>query len=107
MKKKLVTFYVAGVKHHVHPLDMAEIGDGDQIFLLFEPDNEYDKNAIRTEHDVAKMIGYVPKKVNKEVGALLASRSVWAEVIECKPDADPWRSILVGIFSETIDTEDN
>lgn len=46
----------------------------DKVNLVTEPENEYDKNAIRVEITIGEktfMIGYVPKSRNKEIQKII------------------------------------
>lgn len=55
----LTSFRIAGNKYHHKP------ADGTARFEL-EPENEYDKNAIRIMQQHG-LVGYVPKKINQTI----------------------------------------
>lgn len=49
----------------------------DKIKFIDEPQNEYDKNAIRIElNDIGK-IGYVPKKINVELKEIFKAKKIF------------------------------
>ena len=58
------TFDVAG--HFRFQEECSILKVGDLIYLVPEPDNEYDENAIRAYSDNGEEIGYVPKENNEE-----------------------------------------
>lgn len=58
------TFEVAG--HFRFQEECSILKVGDLIYLVPEPDNEYDENAIRAYSDNGEEIGYVPMDDNEE-----------------------------------------
>ena len=92
-------FYVAGVQFHNINDAQEEITEGDELMMIFEPENKYDPNAIalkmwsdNLEREV--MLGYVPKKINVEVNSFLVlGKSPVCKVMAYEPDAPPWNKL--------------
>ena len=63
-------FYLAGARHYLgcegnKCIDAIEINEGDEIHLIHESDNQYDKSAIRIENNKNQILGYVPRYYTK------------------------------------------
>ncbi|QHA20667.1 hypothetical protein GPA05_22995 [Bacillus toyonensis] len=59
--------------------EFEDVEFGDYISFVKDPDNEFDKNAIKVIvnlDDKEFHIGHVPKKQNVEIGKLLESESI-------------------------------
>jgi len=54
---------LAGFRHHEAALVWQELGVGDRLALVREPDNPYDANAVRVEW-AGRKLGYVPRTEN-------------------------------------------
>jgi hypothetical protein len=63
------TFYVAG--HFNYQGACSKLRNGDLVYLVPEPDNEYDENAIKLLTKDGLDIGYVPASKNKGFFKLL------------------------------------
>ena len=71
---------------------------GDRLSLAREPDNRYDRNAVRVEWNGQKL-GYVPRAENRAVAqALNAGEKLEARVSRLRDDPDPWQRIEFEIF---------
>ena len=71
--KEEVFFTISGVRHYLGTEFMKE---GMEVKLVKEPDNEYDKEAIRVEMRGAGKVGYVGNSVNTVMGeSMSAGRS--------------------------------
>ena len=62
---KKIYFTIAGMRHYFGE-DFLERGD--EVKLIKEPDNDYDKEAIRVEVDGLGKAGYVANSVNTVLG---------------------------------------
>ena len=62
---KKVFFTISGMRHY-YGTDLLERGD--EVKLIKEPDNDYDKEAIRVEVDGLGKIGYVANSVGTVLG---------------------------------------
>ena len=59
------------------------IHSGTRLRLFREPDNDYDKNAIRIEDENSRQLGYVPKEIAKKLAGMIDNgASLWGKVIE-------------------------
>jgi|SRR6056297_208791 len=100
MSNILHTFYVAGLQHHTEDEDLEQIEEGIEVLLMFDPENEYDSDAIQVLYPGLGQIGFVPKKINEEVGETMLFGPHWAEVFRFNPDADPWKMVKIAIYEE-------
>ena len=64
-KLYLTSFEVAGVMYvdNISGL-LREMKKGDPVRLVREPDNQYDKYAIRIENMAGNKMGYMPRSLN-------------------------------------------
>lgn len=62
---KKIYFTISGMRHYFGT-DFLERGD--EVKLIKEPDNNYDKEAIKVEVDGLGKIGYVANSVNTVLG---------------------------------------
>lgn len=101
MEKETFEFYVAGVQHHELFRCIDEIAEGSQIFMVPEPSNHFDPNAVRLEwfslnHDEDIMIGYVPGKISASVSAFIeTSNDPICVATAITPTAKPWQQLKV------------
>ena len=58
-------FKVAGVSFHKQ--NVESLSENDILSLEREPDNKYDKNAIKILNSQGNMIGFVPKEFNSVI----------------------------------------
>lgn len=61
-KEKVMECQLAGVSHY-----KGKVKPGHIVELFHDPYNEYDKNAIEVRTLSGKMIGFIPKRVNKKL----------------------------------------
>jgi hypothetical protein len=103
MMQKEFSFYIAGFKHHDGPSIMKYLNKGDKLFLIPEPNNPHDPNAIgiHTYIDCQDfMLGYVPKAIAKEIPVHNAK----ATISKLNPDSEPWLAVKATIV---INEEDS
>ena len=99
--EKQFEFYVAGVQHHSLHTILQEVQEGDELLVIPEPTNKYDKNALKIVYEsladkTPVMIGYVPGKLSAQVSALLnVCQAFECKVLEFNPGAKPWNQIKV------------
>jgi hypothetical protein len=75
----LATIQPAGVKYHCGVGYAADIRGGDRFELSWEPDNEYDSQALRIMHEARGAsgkptlvsVGHIPRPLNQALLALL------------------------------------
>lgn len=70
-----VNSYVAGVTFENHQDVIKLLSIGDPVYLIAEPNNQYDKYAIKVTDDRYSMrkIGYIPKVLTEEIGVYFHS----------------------------------
>jgi len=103
MTEKLnLIFYAAGVKFRPNwKNNLMELTTGEELALVPEPDNKFDKNAVKI---VSKLdgthLGYVPAKTGEAAiisSALAAGRELKAIVFELLPEFEPWKALEVEV----------
>ena len=62
---KKIYFTISGMRHY---FGTDFLKRGDEVKLIKEPDNDYDKEAIKVEVDGLGKIGYVANSVNTVLG---------------------------------------
>jgi hypothetical protein len=85
---------IIGLPHHGYEKIRQTLGRGNTVFLIREPTNEKDPNAIRAEfrmvtqtengqrREIRTKIGYVPAKMTGRVGDLMNERATIQALIE-------------------------
>ena len=96
-----MNFYVAGVKHHKFYEIAEELKEGDSVQLIPEPDNKYDKFAVKIEA-LKTMLGYVPANVSGIVSGAIANslfngESLPATITKISLEAQPWNALKINI----------
>lgn len=96
-----MNFYAAGVKHHKFYEVAEELKEGDSVQLIPEPDNKYDKFAVKIEA-LKTMLGYVPKALSEIVSKVIADglfngESPSATITKLSLESDPWNALKVEI----------
>ena len=98
------TFYVAGVQFRPKgDITLASniLKEGDKLFLLPEPTNKFDPNAVRIIFDnggVQFMLGFVPKKFSASVSAVIeVGVKLDCILTTFNPSAKPWEMLEVEI----------
>ena len=98
-----IDFYVAGVKYHKLYDIIDKLKEGNDVQLIPEPDNKYDKYAIRIEA-LDTMLGYIPRILAVFVAAKIKSEIVLsAKILEIKPESDSWTALKVRVKEESKD----
>ncbi len=67
----LTSTIIVGSKHLEDKEPLEKLGDGDSVFFAFEPDNEFDKNAIVVVNSKKQRLGYIPKGDQKEINKVM------------------------------------
>lgn len=92
-----MNFYAAGVKHHKFYEVAEELKEGDSVQLIPEPDNKYDKFAVKIEA-LKTMLGYVPKALSEIVSRMVAQEDYSsATITKLSLESDPWNALKVEI----------
>lgn len=107
MDHKRCVFYIAGVQHHSMYKVLKDLEVGYLLDLIREPENKFDPNAVRIEHNDT-MLGYVPAKFSAGAAAILdVGGDIICEIIELNPTARPWEQckVLLTVIDEFADDE--
>ena len=105
-----LNFYVAGVKFHDLDTVIDEIEEGDELILVPDSTNEYDKNAVEIYYsngDVETMLGFVPKALSASVSAAIENEEIFDSMITCtvlkvNKNEKPWKQLRVLITEEEV-----
>ncbi|MBN2731941.1 MAG: HIRAN domain-containing protein, partial [Balneolaceae bacterium] len=91
-------FYVAGFQYYDGPSFIEDIQAGEQLKLVAQPDNKYDKFAVAI-YWKNSMIGHVPRTDNKHLSRLLRQQvGLLCEVIVVKPQKETWNMVKVAVY---------
>ena len=90
---RLLNFPVAGFDYHVGKTLIGTMQPGESLTLVAEPDNTYDRRAVRLEYRGEK-IGYVPRKHNTVIAALLAQNApLECNITAINPEPGAWNAV--------------
>lgn len=88
---------LAGFQYHAGRALWPLMRVGDPLVLVREPWNPHDAEAIRVEWRGA-MIGFVPKRENKDLARLMDGGTKLAgRIVHLQRSRDPWRWVLFDI----------
>jgi hypothetical protein len=99
--KNLHTFECDVRGHFKHQTECVKAAVGDLVWLIPEPDNEYDEFAIRILNSNGKDLGYIPSEDNEEILELLSSGKAeyCAKISSIEIDDNkqilPWVSVYI------------
>lgn len=97
-KEVLQVSPLAGFQHHAGPALFALMREGDELSLRREPDNPYDRRAVRVEWR-GSQIGYAPRADNVDLARLMDSGvAVEARILRLEKTKDPWKRVLMEIY---------
>lgn len=76
------TFYMAGVRHYLgcagDDCEKAiDVTRGDEVFLVKEPENSADSNAIKVMNEKDEHLGYIPRYYNKAFTRIMNEERVF------------------------------
>jgi hypothetical protein len=91
---------IAGFQYHEGERLWSLLAKGDPLTLVREPDNEYDKRAVRVEWQGHKL-GYIPRRDNATISQMLdRSETLMAKIAAKHGDDNPWKRIKMQIWAE-------
>ncbi len=100
-KVTLADMYLAGFQYHegMRQEVAQTLSEGATVFLVREPKNRYDDQAIAVRTGDGQMIGYVPRDINP-VPAVIADQGVilTAEIIRVDHNASPWERVRIRMY---------
>ena len=98
---KLETFECDIRGHFKHQSECKKLVVGDLVWLIPEPDNEYDEHAIRVLNSNGKDLGYIPSEDNEDIlhllykdGAEYCSKITKVEVFK-SDGVLPWVTVYI------------
>jgi hypothetical protein len=101
-KNKLSIFECDVRGHFKHQSTCSKTKSGDLVWLIPEPDNDYDEFAIRILNSDGKDLGYIPQEDNEEILDLLnleeheyCAQITEVEINEAK-EYVPWVKVSIG-----------
>lgn len=91
---------LAGFRHAEAAAVLPDLRRGDELTLVREPDNAFDRNAVRVEWQGRKL-GYVPRRENAALAwALDRGETLRARVSRSEWHPNPARRIAFEVFVE-------
>lgn len=91
---------LAGSQYYEAVPAAAEMKIGDPLQLIREPENRYDRRAIRVEWRGRKL-GYVPRAENRTVSAAMDSgERISARISKLRDDPNPWKRVEFEVLME-------
>ena len=89
--------FIAGFQHHEGPALLNELTVGTPLALVREPENIYDKYAVRLEH-AGRHVGYIPREQNRTVSELLEQGApISCSVTAVNPTALVWERVRIEV----------
>lgn len=93
-------FYIAGMRYWDAAPVLRDLGPGDNLSLVAEPDNPHDPDAVAICWEGSKL-GYIPRESSALPAQLLAFGH--DDVVECRilkvdPQAETYKQIHVGLY---------
>ena len=61
---------VRGVRHENRQAIVEEVRLGEQLLLVREPDNQFDKNAIQVVRENSQVVGYIDRKLAQKIAPI-------------------------------------
>ena len=84
---------VAGFQYHEGESDWSRLSAGDQLELLREPANPYDRRAVAVYWREFKL-GYVPRAANTACSQMMdRGERLTARIERLRESSDPWKRV--------------
>lgn len=94
----LDSIYIAGTSHLEDPEPVFSLKEKDEVVLVREPENRYDRRAIRIQTKGGQKLGYVPKKENRIYSRLMDAGKLLKGVVEDNENRMSYSLVSVGIY---------
>lgn len=89
---------LAGFQYHAGTAVWEELGVGDALTLVREPQNPHDVRAVRVEWR-GRQLGYLPRAENEAVAAAMdRGERVVARIAALEKHRNPWRRVRIEVF---------
>ena len=94
-----MTTNVAGTTHVPDIVSLAQrLKPGDRLFLLREPNNKYDSNAILVLNQKEQKLGFIPKANNPLLAKMMdEGLALYADVDAIEQNGS-WVKIVINVF---------
>jgi hypothetical protein len=98
-REHFTNFSIAGFTYYDGAIAFNQLKIGQQVKLVVEPTNQFDKNAVAIYLDDNKL-GYLPRSCNREVSKVLnAGYSIFSAFIQAvNPEEHPENQVRVIVF---------
>lgn len=103
-KKKryfLTKFYIAGFYYYDGETVIDKLNKGDELLIVPEPSNPYDKRALEifTRNNIK--LGYVPRSENPIPSRLMRQNArIIGTIDKINLEEDDWRKVRVNLYAE-------
>ena len=96
---ELLRFHVRGFQYYDGPDMMERMKAGEELSLLREPENKFDKHAIAVYYRQRK-IGFVPREKNEVLSRLMDNKTgnLSAEINQIRNDDVSWNEVSAVIY---------
>ncbi|HHT87397.1 MAG TPA: hypothetical protein GX002_00055 [Clostridiales bacterium] len=102
----LIEINIAGTFYRDMLVVEGRIEKGDVLYLVREPNNEYDPNAILVTAEDGYIIGYVPRKDNQMFAYMMDSGEILYAVLKSE-SIDVSKPVVSIMLRRQLDKEDN
>lgn len=89
---------VRGVTYNNRQENIKKLHIGDELLLVLEPNNLYDKNAVLVTNNFNEEIGYIPRSDNKIIFDKLLSKQKYIATVYSMPSSNFYETIGVNII---------
>ena len=98
-REHFTNFCIAGFTYYDGVLAFNQLKIGQEVKLVAEPNNKFDKNAVAIFID-NNMLGYIPRSCNREVSKVLnAGYNIFSAYIQAvAPEDSPEEQVRVVVF---------
>ncbi|MHB1429062.1 MAG: HIRAN domain-containing protein [Rhodocyclaceae bacterium] len=89
---------LAGFQYHAGAALWEELGVGDALTLVREPQNPHDARAVRVEWR-GRQLGYLPRAENEAVAAAMdRGERVEGRIAALLKHRNPWRRVRIEVY---------
>ncbi|HPI38303.1 MAG TPA: HIRAN domain-containing protein [Ignavibacteriaceae bacterium] len=97
----LTKFYVAGFYYYDGETVVNKLKVGDELLIVQEPTNPYDRRALEIFTTNNIKLGYVPRNENPIPSRLLRQNvTIIGTVDKINPDEEDWKKVRINLFAE-------
>jgi hypothetical protein len=97
--------FITGFQHHGGPAVLHELEVGTPLTLVREPENIYDKYAVRIEFR-GRHIGFIPREQNRTVSELLQQGApLECSITEVTAAAPMWEAVRIQVSLPAVEVK--